>query len=330
MPIDHRDWERLNAYLAGDIDPAMFSPERLEQVRQALVGHLRKCTLLRRYIAHLGQPDNRNVEPWHAEGERLYAALTLACVDLDGTVTIGFNADRLDPQESLRHAVSLAATILMAQSYLWTDEIEALVDQTPLPAHVISHEALPYPFMFWSRQTAHGNAALETNWTLLARTATGIRMVTDLMDLQTRHLHVAMGDIPHGAIWPDDLPTASHEPIKGLLARVAFLNSPYVETVRARLPRSLRRLGVREGILLPTRPTEGEIAVVTLRRDARASVEAHASDAARVYHHQWWVSGHIRSQWYPSEQAHHLKWIAPYLKGDPDAPIKPRVYAVTR
>jgi hypothetical protein len=42
------------------------------------------------------------------------------------------------------------------------------------------------------------------------------------------------------------------------------------------------------------------------------------------------VNGHVRAQWYPSEQAHRLIWIAPYLKGPEDAPMLTHAYKVAR
>lgn len=51
----------------------------------------------------------------------------------------------------------------------------------------------------------------------------------------------------------------------------------------------------------------------------------------RVYEkHRWMVSGHLRAQWYPSEQAHHVIWIAPHLKGPDDAPLLTHAYKVAR
>ena len=48
---------------------------------------------------------------------------------------------------------------------------------------------------------------------------------------------------------------------------------------------------------------------------------------------QWWVGAHVRQQWYPSLQEHLPVYIAPFLKGPEDKPIKPRstpLFAVTR
>lgn len=50
----------------------------------------------------------------------------------------------------------------------------------------------------------------------------------------------------------------------------------------------------------------------------------------RKYHKQWFVRGHIRNQWMPSQQRHELKWIDPYVKGPEGAPFKERVVALVR
>ncbi len=36
----------------------------------------------------------------------------------------------------------------------------------------------------------------------------------------------------------------------------------------------------------------------------------------------------LQAQWYPSDGAHHVIWVAPYVKGPADAPIKTPVYKV--
>ena len=43
---------------------------------------------------------------------------------------------------------------------------------------------------------------------------------------------------------------------------------------------------------------------------------------------RWWVSGHLRAQWYPSRQAHSLKWIAPHVEGPAGKPFEQRTYSV--
>jgi hypothetical protein len=57
---------------------------------------------------------------------------------------------------------------------------------------------------------------------------------------------------------------------------------------------------------------------------------ADRHEPGRVYTHRWLVRGHHRAQWYPSLKAHKVVWIAPYIKGPADAPLKMPVYVVKR
>lgn len=73
-----------------------------------------------------------------------------------------------------------------------------------------------------------------------------------------------------------------------------------------------------------------EVVVVELRRAAtrpgggeRRAVEWSCS---------WVVRGHWRQQWYPSARVHRPRWIAPYVKGPADKPLRQarRVFVVRR
>lgn len=114
---------------------------------------------------------------------------------------------------------------------------------------------------------------------------------------------------PHAQIW------ARHE----------FLKLPFVIAERAVLPRSERRRVAKAG-----RP-ESNIRVVTLRR---SQYPVHAQNSTSVaWSCQWMVRGHWRNQWHASIGRHKATWVAPYVKGPPDKPLRaPRqtVYAVVR
>jgi hypothetical protein len=110
---------------------------------------------------------------------------------------------------------------------------------------------------------------------------------------------------------------------------LAFLRSPYVSMIPQGIPRHIRRQIAAEHGDAREAQLHDVINVVTLRRDAAERVQAYNA-ATREYRHRWWVSGHYREQWYPSVHLHRSVWIAPYLKGDPDAPLLEKVYAVTR
>jgi hypothetical protein len=84
----------------------------------------------------------------------------------------------------------------------------------------------------------------------------------------------------------------------------------------------------RLGIPIPDPPL---VRVIQLRaRDASNEAYGHGD---REYHQRWIVRGHWRQQWYPSLNSNRPKWIAPYVKGPADAPLKVppiNVFAVAR
>jgi hypothetical protein len=77
------------------------------------------------------------------------------------------------------------------------------------------------------------------------------------------------------------------------------------------------------------------IRVIELRRRAlrEHGDDAPAADEAPAWQYQWIVSGHWRRQYYPASSAHKPRYIAPYVKGPADRPLKAPagdVFAVTR
>jgi hypothetical protein len=70
-----------------------------------------------------------------------------------------------------------------------------------------------------------------------------------------------------------------------------------------------------------------EVQVIELRRRERRHQE-HANQGDREtpdWHVQWLVAGHWRRHWYPRAKAHKPRYIAPYVKGPQDKPLKPPV-----
>jgi hypothetical protein len=75
--------------------------------------------------------------------------------------------------------------------------------------------------------------------------------------------------------------------------------------------------------------------VVQMRRldRRRSDGTAQNHDAALEWQCQWLVRGHWRQQFYPSAGRHVPRWIAPYIKGPHDKPMKspqPTVFVVKR
>ncbi len=127
-----------------------------------------------------------------------------------------------------------------------------------------------------------------------------------------------------GTCYPDDIEPDARAGTAQLLKRLAFIRSPFVEVQEVKLPRPLRRHGG-----LPKADLEKTVSVVVLRRAAQKAIKEYESEP-RQYKHRWWVSGHFRSQWYPSAHAHQVIWIAPYIKGPEGVAMLEKVYAVVR
>jgi hypothetical protein len=107
---------------------------------------------------------------------------------------------------------------------------------------------------------------------------------------------------------------------------MAFLNSPYIPKTVRRLLRAERR----EIARYKAADLGEEITFVTLRRPEPRRHGKEEELAGVDWKHRWIVSGHYRAQWYPSEAAHHVIWIAPYMKGPEDAPLIEHAYRVAR
>lgn len=322
------DWHETTPSTVANI-PVDF----IDKARAAICEAITRGPVLRQYVSHLdrglsgGVP--KNVHPWHAEGERQYAASLFASVGVpNGCRLVSSVGEDLGTQMALGFGMmTLAAAV-----YLWSDDIEQLATAAPLPSHVISRDALPMPVMFWSRETAHmAPDGRESNWMLVMHSNVGIRMAIDLVSSSTAG-EIIVADIPYGARYPDDFEYDEHQlaGVSSVLTRLAFLASPYIAADAEKLPRAWRREMSAAG--LPAQTSDPLIHVVKLRHEARANVDQERHDNAmppgRKSH--WWVSGHYRKQWYAATEAHKVIWIAPYLKGDPSKPLAKKVYAVVR
>lgn len=131
----------------------------------------------------------------------------------------------------------------------------------------------------------------------------------------------------YGMRFPDDLPEDMLQaPSQQLLSLLAFLNSPYIPKRHERPTRAERREQQRE-----SEPTDEQVTFIDLRTTpTTTTTESDGTTTEVGWKHRWIVRGHNRAQWYPSEQAHHLIYIAPYMKGPEDAPLLEHVYRVKR
>ena len=107
---------------------------------------------------------------------------------------------------------------------------------------------------------------------------------------------------------------AMRSDVKLLMALHALMASPGVtESRREPIDRAGRRRAKRVGVDDPT------VRVIYLRS---ARSEGGDGTGEQRYHHQWIVSGHWRQQAHgPARSLRRLTWVAPHLKGPPDAPL---------
>jgi hypothetical protein len=145
----------------------------------------------------------------------------------------------------------------------------------------------------------------------------------------TRTTMLMINFMRYGGVWPNDY---NNDPELGLLLkRCAFLTSPFVVTARQRMTHTARRQLERDHGVTREAVNEPQAHVVTLRRLKFKAAQKLAGEPKDVeWKHHWWVSSFYRAQWYPSEKAHKVIWIAPHLKGDLSKPLLEKVYAVTR
>lgn len=344
-----RKWLDQTYRLGLNMFPNMSETRK---VRQAIFSKLRHNPVLLRYLDHNTLPRvlNRNTAAWHALGEKLGVAITAAAFDIEPIPlqledTKGIYGKPTDTGSEWveRFSVSIALKALIAQPYLWREDIRSMASKMPIPRHTITPDLLPLPIMFWSYEAALPvrliagattdttliNADIETNYFLVEAVQDGIVWWHDLnTPLATGPGWLARGGLRYGETYPDDVPEAFRLAASQILAQIAFLNSPYVDKASERIPRSIRR----ELTRIPGPPfPDDSISVIKLRRQLSDAInKSDESGSGREYKHQWWVSGHIRAQWYPSIKAHKLIWVAPYVKGPADKPLKDSVRLVVR
>lgn len=332
------------------------SPDELRRRAERMKLQLTRDPLMARtsrdVVAAMRRGETRwshGLDPWEVLGEQRFAALTMlkAIDDERIELRIGDRADRLTV------CVSVADTLMRAEPYLWTGEILKTAHAAPLPKHVVGPDLLAHPSMYWSTSLSRhevGDKRYETNWTLLTTAISDtlgpdrpIMIVRDRVDHAARRMEIVFNALRYGEVYPDDFVDEADpgrlEFARQLLSQLAFMDSPYVTTSRARMPRPVRKELNREaGKEGRPPPPEQVVNVVELRREVRERISRdEARDAelreskGRDYQHHWWVSGHFRAQWMPSTESHKVIWIAPYLKGPMDKPLLDRrVYVVDR
>lgn len=118
------------------------------------------------------------------------------------------------------------------------------------------------------------------------------------------------------------IPEEDFQPVLKLLL---FLQSPYLVWRAEKPQRSFVR---RAGGHFPT--AEKRINVILLRRAVELRKGKHEGHEPVPWSCQWWVSSFWRRQWHPSTKTHKPTWIAPYIKGPPDKPLKDAIRLIVR
>lgn len=224
-----------------------------------------------------------------------------------------------DQQWGTRALVALGSR---ATPYLWTMQCKALAESLEVPRHVVSRSVLPGPLMWWTWQTGYAAGEGTLDGMVLADGAEGIAIYAFGADRNEGFVRAT--GIRYGSTWPDDYDADDDR--GAVLGMLAFLNSPYIPQRRERPSRSERRETQRAGHLV-----DDDVVFVELRTPQLVHrVDSDSEPGAVDWQHRWLVRGHNRAQWYPSEAAHHLIYIAPYMKGPEDKPVLEHAYRVKR
>lgn len=218
--------------------------------------------------------------------------------------------------------------LIRARVIFWADhELRNGVAGSPVPKHTVDVDLIPEPV--WMAfptdivQGPHSMVATGIVPTLNAATGRSNVWVWGFMsslppDVEPRagepnRLFVKLSGISLGREFPTDY--SEPEAVSEYVAMFTFLRSQCEASTLERLKRGVAKRSQR-ATGLPSRAVE----FVALRRVKGAA--ATSSDEHTKWRHRWLVGGHMRNQWYPSENVHRLIWISPYIKGPEDKPFR--------
>ena len=111
---------------------------------------------------------------------------------------------------------------------------------------------------------------------------------------------------------------------------LAFINTPMIHKSKEENPRRVRKQMERANKNTTQSLPDGKQSSVVYLRRPQAKKASGQPTEGKKRDFQWWVSGHYRSQWYSTTQAHKLIWISPFLKGEEGMPVKDITYMVVR
>lgn len=298
--------------------------------------------------------NNQIHSPAQVLGERIARLAALLAIEAKEPGYMVMNVTEDGPRLGIIGGILLLG--LRSSPYLITEAVRAQIRSVAkedddgaliLPRHVISPTILPEPRMWWTFETGIG-IDLEDG----GEVTIDAQMITDggdhiLVTTIGEHLRpdedhpispstgapigtplVERHGIKYGATYPDDFPDPGQRRWVGsTLQFLAFLNSPFIPKEQLRLGRQERRGLARAG----AEDLGDTVSFIMLRRAEPRHNRSDSEDPDIVaWKHRWLVSGHYRAQWYPTEQAHHVIWIAPFMKGPADAPLLEHAYKVAR
>lgn len=107
-----------------------------------------------------------------------------------------------------------------------------------------------------------------------------------------------------------------------------FINSPFITIHKTKLPRAAKRQLDRAKAPDITRHQEG-VNLVTLRRELVKGGQV-SQGFGKTLTERFLISGYYKNHWWPVEKVHKLTWIAPYIRGPEDGPLRERGYKVVR
>lgn len=306
---------------------------------QTLAGHPYAVRFLQKVQA---SGNNRVYTPEDVLGERLmrmggllaseyhYPGFTIAS-DMKGV-----GHDRFDS------LAIITCWAIEAHPYLWTEEVRATVRQLEVPRCVLSPKLLPDAKTWHTFETGiQLGGELEydgrhfingsADALLLVDAGIGFNMFQfgEMKDAETDEDRpcVVSASFKYGQTFPDDFDETHVSVLTGALLLCSFLASPYIPKHRRLPSRAVRRELARAG---QKASDDDHVTFVILRQPVARKHDQKDDPKGVEWKHRWLVRGHIRAQWYPSEQAHRLVWIAPYLKGPEDAPMLTHAYKVAR
>lgn len=232
--------------------------------------------------------------------------------------------------------IGFGVAVRRAVPFLWTHEMRLLAVQYRVPDHIIGPSAFPHELMWWTFETAIGVGPTEhVDGILIARTSrmeelgalrNGMGAGADGWMILTLGSEDGRGTSAYAELI-GHLPDGTRSEVLGggvaYLGMAAFLNSHVVDVSKKRPSDTDKRWhGRRVG-------DPSSLNVITLRSSVREAVAVERGEGPQ-WKQRWLVRGHLRAQWYPSTKSHQVIWIAPYLKGPEDAPLKVPVYRVAR